>query len=602
MAVAARELTAEAAPSLADLSDEEAGKLVHVYARAVVSGEIVAGELVRKACQRHLDDLVTGEARGLRFDAAEAGFRIRFFPMMFRHYKGQWGPIIGVRAQGLPVELSLWECFLVGSIFGWQRRNPDPASARTWIRRFRRLFLEVAKKNGKTLIAAGLGVILTFFDDEPGAEGYAIATKRDQARLLFADMATLVEKSPALSRRIRSAVKALFNADTKQTFKPLSSEEGGEDGINPHDVLVDELHRHKNRDMVDLASNSFGAREQPFLGMLTTAGIVGESIWGEEHDYAEKVVTGVLEDDSLLVLIYAIDKDDDPLHDEGCWPKANPGLGMSPSVEDLRTVVREAREKPGKAPAVLRLRFNKRTQAATRGIDIDSWGKNEKSFAAEDGTAGWLGLDLGWTRDLSAATLLVPVGDGTYDVRLKVWCPEETAKIAVERDRLPYDQWAAEGWMTLTEGNVRDDDAIFEAIVALRDDDGWPILEVRYDRAMSTNLVRKLEEAGFIVEPQGQQIGAISGAWKEFERLYLAGKLRTAGNPLLRWMASNVETKEDDNGNARPIKPNRNSPLRIDGISSTLDAIAARLGSELDEVFESVWERRETEEEMSLTV
>jgi phage terminase large subunit-like protein len=561
-------------PSLADLSDEQAGELVTTYAREVLAGRIVAGNLVRKACQRHLDDLEHGADMGLRFDAGVAGSAIRFFPIMFRHYKGEWGPIVGVRALGEPVELDLWECFLIGSIFGWLRRNPNPASARPWIRRYRRLFLEIAKKNGKTLIAAGLGVIFTFFDDEPGAEGYAIATKRDQARLLFNDEVTLVEKSPALSRRIRTAAKSLFNADTKQKFMPLSSEEGGEDGINPHDVLVDELHRHKNRDMVDLASNSFGAREQPFLGMFTTAGVVGESIWGEEHEYAEKVVTGVVEDDSLLVLIYSVDKGDDPLHDEACWPKANPGLGVSPSVEDLRTVVREAREKPGKAPAVLRLRFNVRSQAATRAIDIDAWDRNEPAFAAAPGSDAWLGLDLGWTRDLSAAQLFVPVDDGTFDLRLKAWCPAESARVAIDRDRIPYDRWATGGWLTLTEGNVRDDDQILEDIVSLRDDDGWNIREIRYDRAMSSNLVRRLEEAGFILEPQSQTIGVISGPWKELERLYLGAKLRTAGNPLLRWAASNVETKEDDNGNARPVKPNGNSPLKVDPISATLDAIA----------------------------
>jgi phage terminase large subunit-like protein len=578
--------------SLADLSDAEAGELVNVYARAVVSGEIVAGNLVRRACQRHLDDLEHGEERGLRFDVAEAGFRIRFFPMMFRHYKGEWGPIPGTRREGMPIELELWEAFIVGSIFGWLRRNPNEASARKWIRRFRRLYLEVAKKNGKTLLAAGLGVIFAFFDDEPGAEVYTAATKRDQARLLLADEMTLVEKSPALSRRIKKSVKALFDPQSMSKSTSLSSEEGGEDGINPHAAFIDELHRAANRGLVDLITESFGAREQPFLGFITTAGIVGESIWGEEHEYAEKVLTGVVEDDTLLALVYTLDKGDDPLRDESCWPKANPNLGVSVNTDDLRRAVLEAREKPSKAPSVLRLRFNVRTQAATRAIDIDAWDRNDEPFAAEEGSRAWLGLDLGWTRDLSSAALLVPVGDGTFDLRVRIWCPEESAGAAIARHRIPYGQWADAGWLTFTEGNVRDDDAIVDGIVSLRDDDGWDIVEVRYDRAMSTNVVRRLAEAGFIVEPQGQTFQTIGGSWKELERLYLAGKLRTGGNPALRWMASNVEVKTDDNGNCRPIKPDANSPLKIDGISASLDAIAGYLDHVAADVFVSVYDNR----------
>jgi len=584
-------VAAPEARSLADLTDEEAGNLVTVYARAVVNGEIVAGDLVRRACQRHLRDLEHGEERGLRFDAAEAGFRIRFFPMMFRHYKGEWGPILGIRREGLPVELELWECFIVGSIFGWLRRNPNPLSPRQWIRRFRRLYLEVAKKNGKTLLASGLAIIFGFFDDEPGAEVYTAATKKDQARLLFNDSSTLVEKSPALARRIARQVRSLFELATKSSFKPLSSEEGGEDGINPHAAFVDELHRLRDRGLVDLITESFGAREQPFLGEITTAGIVGESIWGEEHEYAEKMLMDVVDDDSLLALVYNLDKGDDPLIDEGCWPKANPNLGVSVNVDDLRRAVQEAREKPGKKPSVLRLRFNVRTQAATRAIDIDAWDLNDAEPIAPTGSTSWLGLDLGWTRDLCCAALWTPTGDGFFDIRLKTWCPEESARYAIERDRMPYDRWRDGGWMTFTEGNVRDDDTIVADIIALRDDDGWDIREVRYDRAMATSVVRKLEEAGFTVEPQSQYISSLSGPLKELERLYLGGKLRTGGNPVLRWMASNLETKEDDNGNARPSKPNGNSPLKIDGISATLDAIAGYLGADEQE-FVSVYERR----------
>jgi phage terminase large subunit-like protein len=582
---------------LAELDDVEAGQFVTRYAEMVVAGEIVTGRLVRLAAERHLRDLVDGPARGLRFDPEVAGRGIRFFPMVLRHYKGEWGPILGVRREGLPIELELWECFIVGSILGWLRITEQD----DWVRRFRKAFVELAKKNGKTLLFAGLGIKLGFFDDEPSAEVYSAATKKDQAKLPWNDAAEMVRRSPALARRIRvpprdrpNSVSVMLDLTTASRFLPLSSEASGEDGINPHAILIDELHRVRDRGLVDLLQESTGARRQPLVGEITTAGEPGPSLWREEHDYAERVLEDVIQDDGLFAYVANLDPDDD-WRDEAVWPKANPNLGVSVSRDDLRRAVQEAIEKPGKKPAVLRLRFNIVTNSAAKAIDLDRWKLcSTKPHIAAAGAEAWGGLDLGWSRDLSSFALWIPNDDGTFDLRVRFWCPEESAGMRQAQDRIPYRVWGDQGHMTLTEGNVRDDDAVLEGIV--EECAPFNVRRIRFDRAMSTNLVNRLVARGFELEPQSQTVVGLGPAWKEFDKLYLAAWIRTGGQPVLDWMAGNVMVKEDDNGNARPTKAHENSPEKIDGISAALDAIAGWLFDmgEVEEEFESAYEERKT--------
>jgi phage terminase large subunit-like protein len=567
-------ITAPEARSLADLTDAEAGELVHVYARSVVAGTIVAGRKVRLACERHLRWLA--ESR-YRFDAEAAGHGIRFYPVVLRHYKGEWGPIPGQRREGLPVELELWECFIVGSIFGWLRRD----DAGEWIRLIRKAFVEIAKKNGKTLLFGGLGIKLAFFDGEPGAEVYSAASKRDQAKYLWGDAAEMIRRSPALSRRLRvpprdrpNAVALILDVETTSKFMPLSSDARGEEGVNSYASLVDELHRLSDRGVFDMLGESGAARRWSFLGMITTGGEPGPSIWAEEHEYAERVLEGIVEDDSLLAYIANLDEGDD-WRDETVWPKANPNLGVSVKVDDLRRAVQEAIEKPGKRPAILRLRFNLRTSAAARVVDLDAWAKGDQLLIAEEGAEAWAGLDLGWSRDLSAFTLWIPNEDGSFDWLQRFWCPEASAGIVQARDRIPYVDWAEDGLIELTEGNVRDDDAIVDSIVETCRP--FKVRRIRYDRAMSTNIVNRLLAEGFELEPQSQTLVGIGPAWKEFDRLYRSGRIRHGGNPVLRWMAGNVQVRADDNGNERPVKPHQSSIEKIDGIASGLDAIAGWL-------------------------
>jgi phage terminase large subunit-like protein len=551
--------------------NRQAGERVHAYARSVVAGEVVVGELVRLACQRHLRDVETGEARGLRFDPEAAGWAILFFPTVLRHYKGEWGP--RGNQPGQPIELAPWEEFLVGSLFGWYRRNPTAGHPREWLLRFTKAYVEVGKKNGKDLMASGIGIIRTFFRGEPAAECYVVATKRDQAKLTWTDMDTLVDKSPALKARIKRSAKTLFDPSSMSKAMPLSSEEGTEEGINPDTAIVNELHRHRDDTMLGMISNSFGARLEPLLFIITTSGEPGgQTVWAGERRLAEGTLRGVLDDDQFFALVYAIDDVDDPF-DEGCWPKANPGIGVSPKWEEMRQRAAEAKAEPAKRNAFLRLRLNRPSSAVSHYFDVTAWDDERNKVKPEpgDGAAAWGGIDLGWSRDLSAFALWVP-RDDRYELILRCWAPEAAAK--ARGDGL-YERFAAGGWLTLTDGNVRDDVVIEEEILGLVTD--YSMHKVMYDRALAAGLVTRLQRAGIDVVPVGQGWVSMSPAMKELDRLAAGFKLAHGGNPLLSWMVSNTIAKADDNGNVRPAKPNGNSPDKIDGVSATLDAIAGWL-------------------------
>jgi phage terminase large subunit-like protein len=576
-----------------DAANLEAGLRVTAYAKAVIAGDVVAGELLRLAAERHMRDLETADANGWRFDLAAAGKGIRFFPMLLRHYKGEWGPKglpnSPAYVPGKPIELLDWEAFLIGSLEGWFMRNPEPGHAVEWIRRFTIAYTEVGKKNGKSLIAAGVGIKRTFYDGEAGAEGYTIATKRDQARLVWTDADKMVAASPILSRKIQRSAKTLSDPLTSSKFAPLSAEERGEEGINPHIVDADELHRYADGQLFEMIENSFGARLQPLLFIITTAGEPGENVWAHQRKLAEQILRGQVVNERFFALVYAIDPDDDPF-DETVWPKANPSMPVTPKLEEMRQRAIEAKASPSKLNSLLRLRLNRPMSVQSRFFDVTTWGDPDDAIGRansakpidppEDAPLAWAGLDLGLTRDLSAFGLWIPrqvtVGEDSverYDVIVRAWAPEKAAE---RRGDGLYEHWAEDGFLTLTDGDIRDDEAIEADILELAN-----LCEVRrfsYDRYGAAALVVRLQRAGLPVEPLGQGWVSMSPALKELERLYLAGLLNHGGNPLLAWAVSNADSIQDTNGNIRLKKPTTSSPDKIDPVSAVLDAVAGWLG------------------------
>lgn len=535
---------------------------------------------MRLACERHLRDLEHGAARGLRFDPELAAEAIDFFRCV-RHSKGEWA--------GQPIILSPPQEFMIGSIFGWLRADGQ--------RRFRKSYAEVAKKNGKSTIAAGVGLQLAFFDGEAGAEVYAAATKRDQAKIVWEEAKRMVLKSPGLRQRIQPRAVNLHSLETNSKFEPLGADADNLDGLNPNCVIVDELHAHKSRAMLDVLETAMGSRRQPLLFIITTAGYDRHSVCWDERDYAVKLLEGVLDNDAYFAYIATIDvceacrakgktaPDDscsacDRWTDEANWPKANPNYPITPKPDDMRKLANEAREKPAAQNAFKRFRLNIWTESIMRWLPADAWAACGGPLRPLSPRRGILGLDLSSTTDLSALIGVFPDPDGSFDILTHFWMPADNVVERVKRDRAPYDVWAREGFLQLTEGNVIDYDVIFEHIVGLPQRLSVEIAEVGFDPWNATGLVTRLQGAGITCVPIRQGFATMTAPSKALETLVAKKLLRHGGHPLLALCAANTVTEIDAAGNIKPSKAK--STGRIDGIVALVSALARVIVQEPD--------------------
>jgi phage terminase large subunit-like protein len=535
------------------------------YARAVAAREIVACRLVRLACRRHLRDLRGGRRRGLRFDVAAAQYRIGFYPRFLRHSKGEWAR--------RPVELSGWQKFTIGSVFGWKRQDGT--------RRFRTVYEELPRKNGKSTKLAGVGLDMLVLDGEPGAEIYAAATKRDQARIIFDEAKRMVATSPELQRIVRRFKLNLSVDRTGSKFEPLSSDERTLDGLNPHCVLIDELHRHRTRALLDVMDTAVGSRRQPLIWIITTAGDDSpESVYAAENDYAIKVLEGTVEDDSHFAFIATIDPND-RWDDPKAWAKANPNLGISVKLDDLDRQARKASKSPAALDAFKRLRLNVRTSDASRAIDMATWNKNSRGRFDPDKlprTRCWGGLDLSSKIDISAYVKLIePDDDGIMRVAARFWMPADTIEQRADRDRMPYRRWVEEGWIEATPGNVIDHAEIRTAIVG--DLARFDLIDVGFDPWNATQLAVECGEHGVNMVEFVQGLRSYTAPTKELQALLLGRKLDHGDNPVLRVMASNLKVQRDKNFNEMPHKAH--STGRIDGMTALIMAIGRWNASQL---------------------
>lgn len=536
------------------------------YARRVTDGEIIAGEPVRLACQRHLDDLVHGHERGLYWDVDESERAIRFMELL-PHIKGEWA------RQKLRLNMELWQAFVVGSLFGWKREDG--------LRRFQTAYEEVARKNAKSTKASGVGIKLAFFDNEPGAEVYAAATKLDQAKIVWNDAKGMVRRSPGLRKRIQPYALALAREALSQKFVPIGSDRNTLDGLNSHGNIVDELHAHKTRDLWDVLDTAMGARQQPLMYAITTAGYDRQSICWEIRGYGLSVLRGEVEDDAFFAYIATLDDGDDPF-DLDVLAKANPNLIGSPGVEGgsvyreyLQTQAKRARELPGRLNSYLRLHCNVWTEQAQRWIDVAAWNNTARRPVNVDDLIGrpcFAGVDLTSTTDIGAYLLLFPpLGDGDdWQVLPKFYVPEEHPEGRTKQERERFDAWHRAGLLTYTEGNVVDYEVIRRDIN--EDAERFDIQEVAYDPWNAMGLIPGLIADGAECVAVRQTYSGLSSACKRFEEIVISQSIRDGGNPIMRWMVGNVSVKEDADGNIRPVRDK--SPNKIDGVVALLTALA----------------------------
>jgi phage terminase large subunit-like protein len=463
--------------------------------------------------------------------------------------------------------------FIVGCLFGWKRADGT--------RRFRSVYVEVAKKNGKTLIAAGIALLLGFFDGEAGAEVYSGATKRDQAKLSWTDAVQMVRKNASLHARIEITAGALVDLSTASSFKPLGQDSDTDQGINVHCAIIDELHVHVDRSLLDNLETAASARRQPVIFKITTAGVKRDSVWAEERADAVSIIEGRATDDSMLALIYTLDEGDDPF-DEAVWPKANPNLGISVNVDFMRQQAEKAKRSPGALAAFLRFRVNVPTAVSTRAISIDEWDRCAEEPVIPDRARVWAGLDLASVKDLTAFIIAFRDAEGYLNVECRFWCPEEGIASRSRLDGVPYADWVRDGYLVATPGNVTDYDFVREEVkeVAGR----LTIGEIGFDRWNASQLVTDLQSDGATLAAISQTHAGLASGWRELEKAVLEHKLRHGGHPVLRWMAGNVEVETDAAGNQKPSKAR--SADRIDGMVALTMALGRLIAHAEEPVIE----------------
>lgn len=430
------------------------------------------------------------------------------------------------------------------------------------------------------------------------------ATKRDQAKIVWGEAKRMLGQSPALRRYLKALAANIHSPVLGSKYEPLGADGDTMDGLNIHGAIVDELHAHKTREVWDVITTATGARTQPLIFAITTAGSGRHSICREQHDYAVAVLEGTYpeaETDSFFALIYAIDEGDD-WKDPACWIKANPNLNVSVSFDDLTEKCERAKRSPSQQNAFRRLHLNVWTEQETRWLDLDEWDACDQHVIEPEKLVGrkcYLALDLSSNRDLTALTALFePAEEGDpWDAVTHYWCPKDTIKERTEMDRVPYDVWAEEGLIEATPGSVIDHSFMLAKAEWYKSN--HDVQELAFDRWGSAQVVARLEEIGFSTEPDerkrggapvlvqfGQGFASMSPASKELETWILQRKINHGGHQILRWNAANVVVRMDPAGNIKPDKVK--SREKIDGVVTLIMAVdRASRGSEDESVYES---------------
>lgn len=567
---------------------------VTAWAADVLRGVVVAGPHIRNTCRRHLLDLRDGPERGLLWDVEEALKRIHWFQTKLYLNGGQF--------EGRKFKLHPSQAFRVGALFGWKWAD-------TGLRRFRRFYDEEGKGNGKSPLLAGIGINMMVADNEPSAEIYAAAAKKEQAQVLFRDAVAMRRQSPELARRILpSGLNPVWQltyqarGGDKRFFKPISSD-SAQSGPRPHVALCDEVHEHPNREVIELLERGFKFRRQPLLVMATNSGTSRESICWEEHQHAVEVAAGIKKDDTTFSFVCSLDEGDDWENDPSCWIKANPLLDVTVTTEYLQGVVEQAKMMPGKRNTIARLHFCEWTQSVNAAIRREAWMACQKPLdlaaLVEADYPCYGGLDLSRTRDFTALTLTW-VLDATKDAekfasKTWFWTPADTLKDRANTDQAPYDLWARENeFIEAVPGQRLKYSWLAKAIASICAK--YEPIEIAGDQYGLEQLQEHLQEDGVslpvIIHPQGFQkriLDRDTDAADGEQEIYLwmphsinmlenalyEGRMDIDPNPMLDRCAASVVYAENRTGHRMFDKEHAFG--RIDGMVSKAMSVGIAL-------------------------
>lgn len=502
--------------------------------------------------------------QGCYFDLAAGQHVVSFFEKFLYQSQGQWA--------GKPFQLMDWQKYeVLMPMFGWKRKDGT--------RRYRIAYIEIPKKNGKSTLSSGLALYLLVADKEPGAQVFAAASDKEQASIVFSESANMVRASHSLSGRldIIDSKKRILYKNNASYYRVLSADAFRAEGLNIHGLIFDELHAQPDRRLWDALRYGGAARRQPLLASITTAGYDRHSICWEQHDYASKVRDGVFEDITFFPYIRAASENDDWTKEE-TWRKANPSLGVTINIDSFASDCKEAQDSPTKENSFKRYRLNVWTEQENRWLQMAQWDKGSDSIDESEFEFSecYSGLDLSSTTDVSAFAMVFVRGEKKFIIP-RFWIPKDNALARERRDRVPYTTWERQGLIKFTEGNVVDYDVIRADINDLGK--RFNIKNINTDRWNATQIINQLVNDGFTVVPFGQGFGDLSAPTKEFERIVLDETLVHGGNPILRWMASNVSVKTDPAGNIKPVKPEHQNANKIDGIVAGIMGLGGYLRS-----------------------
>lgn len=533
------------------------------YAQGVVAGQIEACRYVRLACQRQLEELAAAERGefGFRFEIERAE-DICFFIERLPHIRGRW--------KTANLKLEPWQIFILTTVFGWVDEHGN--------RRFRAVYIEVPRKNGKSALTAGVGLYMLAADGEMGAECYSLATKREQALAVWtvARFMALREKPLCKQFGIEVRARSVMAEGGASYFQALSSDENGLDGLNPHFAGIDELHAHRTRVVHDVMDSATGARSQPLLWEITTSGSDTSGVCFEVRDYCIKILEKTLEEPQQFAIVYSLDKEEMDAKEyftERVWRKANPNYGISVNPLDLQRKARKAKASPSSQSEFLRKHLNLWTQADSPWMDMNAWNScADPTLRLEDfrGERCWIGEDLASKIDIAAKVRIFELDGIVYVLTRErsFFLPE--ARVT-EGTNASYEGWVREQYLTTTPGNIIDFDQLEES---LREDSAmFEVVSVGYDPHQATQHATRMMAEGFPMLEVRQTVLSLSEPMKELEALVLSGKLRHDGNPVLTWMISNVVAHLDAKDNIYPRKQRPQN--KIDGAVGLIIALRA---------------------------
>ena len=498
------------------------------------------------------------------FDKEAAAKAVEFFPRFLKHSKG--------KLAGHPFTLDPWQAAIISGIFGWKR--PDGT------RRYRQAYIEIPRKAGKSTLCAGIALYMLLVDGEPGAEIYGCASSRDQASIVFDIAKSMVMQDSVLRDVCKPYRKAITVESTSSSYRVISADADHQHGANASAVIFDELHAMPNRELYDVMTTSTGARQQPLVISITTAGWDRQSIAYLMHDYAVKVRDGIIDDPAFMPVIYGLEEGEE-WQEESTWRRVHPGIGQSVEVEYIARECEKAKNQPSYENTFRRLLLCEWTSQESRWMNLAAGdaGRGEGDPAGRAGRCCVGGSDLASTRDLTAMVLLFEGDEGQTIVLPHFWIPADQAEMREKRDRVPYLSWMKEGYITATDGNVVDYDVIRQEINDMAE--VYDIQGIAMDRFNATQLATQLQGDGLEILFHGQGFRAMSAPTKQVETLILNESLIHDGNPVLRWCFSNVQVETNAMDDIRCSK--KKSYEKIDGVIAMVMAMGYLLHGDEDE-------------------